>query len=204
MRKLLFFTLSTIFFVACKKSETPAPVAPITNAYYYPPIGSDTWETVSAASLGWDVAKLNEAIAFAQSKSTYGFIILYKGKIVTENYWNGWNKDTRYYIASAGKSVSAYLTGIAQQEGLLNINDKTSKYLGTGWSSCPPAKEDLITVRHQLTMTTGLDWNVPDDNCITPACLKYKTDAGTEWYYYNAPYHLVEDVVAKASSINYN
>jgi hypothetical protein len=189
--QFLSLVLIIIAISSCKKNGITEPSVPPTNtSYYYPPTGSDTWETTDAASLGWDVAKLNEAIAYAQSKNTYGLIILHKGKIVTENYWNGWDMNTKYLIASAGKSVTAFLTGIAQQ--------------GKGWTTCPPAKEDLITVRHQLTMTTGLEYNVPDENCATASCLTYKADAGTQWYYHNAPYRLLQDVIANASGTNYN
>jgi CubicO group peptidase (beta-lactamase class C family) len=206
MQKIAFVLLSFFFFTACKKENMPEPVPvnPLPSSYYYPPNGSDTWETISPAALGWDVAKLNEALSFAQSKNSYGVIILYKGRIVTENYWNNWTMNTVYPIASAGKGVTAFLVGLAQQEGLLNISNRTSQYLGAGWTSLPPAKENLITIHHQLSMTTGLNENVPDDNCITPACLTYKTDAGGQWYYYNAPYRLLQDVVANASGQTYN
>lgn len=202
--KLFFAAFFSLVMLSCNRDNTGiAPVPPPTTMYF-PPIGSDDWETVSPQTLGWDVTKLNEAIDYAGTKNTYGLIILYKGRIVTENYWNSWNKNTLYYIASAGKSVTAFLAGIAQQEGQLNINNKTSTYLGTGWTSAPLAKENLITVKHQLTMTTGLEYNVPDDNCLTPACLTYKADAGAFWYYYNAPYRLVQDVIANATGTNYN
>lgn len=206
MRPFITAVAVCIFISSCKKDETTlTPITPPTpTTMYFPPIGSDTWETVSAQSLGWDVTKLNEAVDYAGTKNTYGLIILYKGRIVTEKYWNNWTMNTVYYIASAGKSVTAFLAGIAQQEGQLNINNKTSTYLGTGWTSAPLAKENLITVKHQLTMTTGLEYNVPDDDCITPACLTYKADAGSFWYYYNAPYRLVQDVIASATSTNYN
>ncbi|HNU87035.1 MAG TPA: serine hydrolase [Ferruginibacter sp.] len=206
MRPFITAVAVCIFISSCKKDETTlTPITPPTpTTMYFPPIGSDTWETVSAQSLGWDVTKLNEAVDYAGTKNTYGLIILYKGRIVTEKYWNNWTMNTVYYIASAGKSVTAFLAGIAQQEGQLNINNKTSTYLGTGWTSAPLAKENLITVKHQLTMTTGLEYNVPDDDCITPACLTYKADAGSFWYYYNAPYRLMQDVIASATSTNYN
>jgi CubicO group peptidase (beta-lactamase class C family) len=180
------------------------PVPPANDAYYFPPIGSDVWETKTASSIGWDATKLQEAINYAASVNTYGLIILHKGKIVTENYWGGWNMDTRYPIASAGKSITAFLVGCAQKEGFLNINNKTSQYLGTGWTSAPAAKEDLITVKNQLSMTTGLEDNVPDDNCQTPSCLQYKVDAGTRWAYHNAPYRLLQNVVANATGSTYN
>ena len=196
--------LSVILFSCNKDGSSLVPVTPPPATMYFPPTGSDDWETVSPQSLGWDVTRLNEAISYAGMKNTYGLIILYKGRIVTENYWNSWTRNTVYYIASAGKSVTAFLAGIAQQEGQLNINNKTSTHLGNGWTSVPPAKEDLITVRHQLTMTTGLEYNVPDDDCVTPSCLSYKADAGSFWYYYNAPYRLVQNVIANATATNYN
>ncbi|MCO4291823.1 serine hydrolase [Solitalea sp. MAHUQ-68] len=196
--------ISTLLF-SCSSNNNPEPNPPSDNkSYYFPPNSSNEWETETASSLGWDETKLAEAITFAQSKNTYGLIILHRGRIVTENYWNNWNKDTKYYIASAGKSVVAFLTGIAQQEGILNINDKTSKYLGTGWSSCPAVKEDLITIKHQLSMTTGLDDGVADVDCTDPSCLIYKADAGKRWAYHNAPYHLIQNIIATASGTTMN
>lgn len=112
--------------------------------------------------------------------------------------------DTKYYIASAGKSVVGFVAGIAQQDGLININNKTSAYLGTGWTSLPLAKENLITVKNQLTMTTGLDDGVADVDCTDPACLIYKADAGTRWAYHNAPYHLIQDLLGKVSNQTFN
>jgi CubicO group peptidase (beta-lactamase class C family) len=101
--------------------------------------------------------------------------------------------------------MTAFLVGIAQQEGLLNINNKTSQYLGTGWTSLPLNKENLITVRHQLTMTTGLDDGVQSNNdCTLPTCLQYKSDAGTRWAYHNAPYTILDKVVEAASGTTYN
>lgn len=202
--KTILSLLVLITITACKKKYTEVAPTPDTSITYFPSIADDNWETVSATTLGWDAAKLDEAIAYAAGTKTYGFIILYKGRIVTENYWNNWDRDTKYPINSAGKSVAAFLVGKTQEEGFLNINDKTSKYLGTGWTSLSAVKENLITIRHQLTMTTGLDDGVPDDNCLTSACLIYKGDAGSRWAYYNAPYRLLQNVVANASSLNFN
>jgi CubicO group peptidase (beta-lactamase class C family) len=93
---------------------------------------------------------------------------------------------------------------MAQEDGDLNILNKTSDYLGENWTSLPDAKEDLITVRHQLTMTTGLDYNVADVDCTLPGCLQYKADAGDQWFYHNAPYTLLEQVVSNATATDYN
>ena len=205
--RLLFVCL--ILLCSCKKDTTNSSSNPMPNPvnpeqYYFPPITGDTWTTKSADSVGWNATLLQSAFDYAGTKNSFGMIILHNGRIVKEQYWNGWTKDTRYYIASAGKSVVALLTGIANQNGLININNKTADYLGTGWTSLTPDKEALITIKNNLSMTTGLEDNVPDDNCEDPACLMYKADAGTRWAYHNAPYRLLQDVLANASGKTFN
>lgn len=211
MKQLLYTFLSMLLLTSCQKDKMPgsgtpaSPNVPVTpEAYYYPPLSGGGWTTKTAASINWNEAKLQEAFDYAGLKSTYGLIVLQNGRIVKEQYWNNWTKDTRYYIASAGKSVVGFVAGIAQQDGLININNRTSAYLGTGWTSLPLAKENLITVRHQLTMTTGLDDNIPDMDCTDPSCLIYKADAGTRWAYHNAPYRLVQDLLGIASGQTFN
>lgn len=174
------------------------------NAQYFPPINGTNWESISPESLSWNISKIEELYEYLDNKNTKAFIVLKDGKIVIEKYFDSFARDSIWYWASAGKTLTAALVGIAQEEGLLSINDRTSKYLGNGWTSCTMEKEDLITIRHQLTMTTGLDYNIEDLDCTNPECLKYKSDAGSQWYYHNAPYTLLENVVEKSSGKNYN
>lgn len=201
MRKVTIAVYCLFILIGCKKSGIDPDPIHQHDSYYFPALTGDTWEQKTPESLGWDVGKLNEAFDFAGTKNAYGVIILHNGKIVKEQYWNNWTKDTRYFIASAGKSVIGFLVGIAQQDGILNINDKTSKHLGAGWTSLPAEKEDLITLKNNLSMNTGLDDGVTDQNCEDPVCLKYKADAGTRWAYHNAPYRLLHDVLSNASGL---
>ncbi len=203
--KYLCSLLLMLFLVSCKKNETvrPTPV-PIPEAYYYPPLTGDTWDTKTSTSIGWDASLLQSAFEYAATKNTYGLILLQHGKIVKEQYWNNWTKETKYALNSAGKSVVAFVAGIAQQDGTININNKTSQYLGIGWTSLPVVKENLITLKHQLTMTTGLDDGVADPDCTSASCLIYKADAGTRWAYHNAAYRLLQDVLANASAKTWN
>ena len=60
---------------------------------------------------------------------TYLKELLKDGKIVLEKYYDNFTMDSLWYWASAGKTVTSFMTGIAQQEGHLNISDTTSQYL---------------------------------------------------------------------------
>jgi CubicO group peptidase (beta-lactamase class C family) len=166
------------------------------EAMYFPPIGSSTWETKTIASLGWDETQVQPLLDYLELKNTKGFIILHNGKIVMENYFNGHSATDTWYWASAGKTLTATVTGIAEQEGYLNINNKVSDYLGTGWTSAPIAKENLITNKHLLTMSSGLNDALGDD--VSPANLQYVADAGTRWAYHNV-YVKLQDVVAAST-----
>jgi CubicO group peptidase (beta-lactamase class C family) len=61
----------------------------------------------------------------------------------------------------------------------------------------------MITVRHHLTMTSGLGFERNNDNCTEPACLTYRAAPGTVWDYHNAAYLLLQDMVASAAGIAY-
>ena len=172
---------------------------------YFPPVLGNTWETVSPqTSMNWCTPKMDSLKQFLTTKSTKAFIVFKDGRIAVEWYFGTFTQDSAWYWASAGKSLTSFLAGMAQQDGILNIQDSTSKYLGKGWTSLTAAQEGKIKVVHQLSMSTGLDDGVPNDNCTTPQCLTYKADAGTRWAYHNAPYHLVHDVIEKASGLTIN
>lgn len=197
--------LMTFLFTACDKDDSaPSDNIP-SGQLYFPPAGaSSAWADTSIAAMGWDTTRLNDLYGYLQSKGSKAFIILKNGKIACEWYFGNFTKDSLWYWASAGKTLTGFLTGIAQEEGLLDINDPTSLYIGTGWTNAPIARENLITIKNQLSMTSGLDDGVPDLYCVLPSCLNYLADAGTRWAYHNGPYTLLDRVIQNASGMNYN
>jgi CubicO group peptidase (beta-lactamase class C family) len=204
MRNYCLAFISAVVFFSCKK-DTPVTPPPTETAMYFPPVTGSEWQTATPASQGWNSTALNDLYTLLEGKGTRSFIILKNGKIIAERYFGTTNAETIWYWASAGKTATAMLVGIAQGEGKLNLDHSTAQYLGSGWTSLPPAKEAAITIRHQLTMTSGLDdAGTPDTDCTTPSCLLYKGDAGTRWAYHNAPYTLLEKVVESATGTTYN
>ncbi|MFY8037070.1 MAG: serine hydrolase domain-containing protein [Cyclobacteriaceae bacterium] len=209
-----YFPLLLLIITACSSDTNPP--APATAKTYFPPTTSSTWETATPASLGWNESKIADLKTYLQTSNTRAFLILVDGKIVMEEYFGkefnnttNFSATSNWYWASSGKTLTSACVGIAEGLGKINLDAKTSDYLGTGWTSLTLAQENKITVRHQLTMTTGLDDfsdlnSTGNKDCTDKACLIYKADPGTRWAYHNAPYTLLDGVIISATSKTLN
>lgn len=210
MKYLALIILAFLLF-GCNKEDDKIVNPTEESRLYFPPLNSDEWESTSPVELAWQSPELGGLLTYLENNNTRAFIVLKDGKIVIEEYFGNnilgtvpFEKNTQWYWASAGKTLTATLIGIAQHEGLLNIDNPTSDYLGIGWTSLTSDQEALITVKHQLTMTTGLEYVVPNLDCTLPSCLTFRTTAGQQWFYHNAPYTLLKKVVENATGIDYN
>ncbi|MGD8600866.1 MAG: serine hydrolase [Gemmatimonadota bacterium] len=177
-----------------ESEEMPLPVAEL----YFPP-NDGPWERVDPASVGWDAAGLAQALEVAAARNSSGVVILLGGRILAEGHWTPEDPSRGYAnfvqgeddegrviedVASAQKSVAAVLTGLALERGLLRLDEPVGSYLGAGWSEASAEQESRITVRHLLTMTSGLDED-----------LTFQAEAGSRWFYNTPAYHNVMRVV---------
>ncbi len=174
------------------------------QSLYFPPTIGNQWETIPPADLGWCPERIDSLYEMLEEENTHAFILLKDGKIVLEKYFAPFGQDSIWYWASAGKSLTAFLIGIAQEQGHLSIEDSTYQYLGSDWTSCSDSDEQKITIRHQLTMTTGLDDGVDDPYCTIDTCLVCLAAPGTRWAYHNAPYTLLDGVIDMATNQSLN
>lgn len=197
MKQSYFLFFSFLLFAASLRSQS----------LYFPPLTGNAWDSIRPADVGYCQPRIDSLYNYLQAKDTKSFMILKDGKRVLEKYFGSYTRDSVWYWASASKSLAAFITGMAQQQGFVNINNKASQYLGTGWTSAALAKEDLITVKNLLCMTSGLD-DVPPGGCTNEdtakICLVYKADASTRWAYHTGAYRKVQDVVSNAVGQNYN
>ena len=196
MRKSLFILLllGSWLFVPTASNAQP-------TALYFPPITGTAWATATPASLGWCQPQLDSLLAFAGRKGSKSLLLLKDGRLVVERYYGTYTADSAWYWASAGKSLMATLVGLAQQDGILSLSDSTSRYLGR-WTSATRAQQRQILVRHQLTMTTGLDDTPPapcDNESTAPGCLRYLAPPATRWAYHTGAYRTLQAVLVQAS-----
>lgn len=107
---------------------------------------------------------------------------------------------------SITKSVTALLVGIAQDRGLLRLDDKVSTYVKE-WRRTPSRR---VTVRHLLANTSGREWGLETDYRRMTGSrdktrfairLSQQAEPGTEWYYNNSAIQVLEEVLRKATGM---
>lgn len=180
------------------------PFSRVHAQFYFPPLTGVNWSETDPADLGWCEDSIQQLYNYLDATNTKGFIVLKDGKIVLEKYFDTFTKDSVWVWNSAGKTLTAFAVGIAQEEGYLSISDTTAHHIGAGWTSLTTQQEEKITIRHQLTMTTGLDDGVADIYCTEPQCLQYEAEPGTRWAYHNGPYTLLDTVLEAATGLTLN
>lgn len=89
---------------------------------------------------------------FLDNSYTDGFIVLHRGQVVAERYFNGMNERTLHLSQSVGKSLIGILVGIFASRGQLDIAAPITDYL-------PDLKDTAYlgaTVQQVLNMTSGV------------------------------------------------
>ncbi len=153
----------------------------------FPSTTTDEWATIAPAALGWDTLALRNALDWAGTQKSTAVVITWRGRIVAERYWNGWTPSKDSIIASASKSVLSLLVGQLRAQGRITFDDPVTRWLGPSWSRAP-LTESRITVKHLLTMSSGLDDS-----------LKAVVEPNTRFFYNTPAYYQLFGVVAAAS-----
>jgi len=125
---------------------------------YWPTGG---WRKCKPEAVGMNSDKLLQAIDYAATPvfNTEGLVIIRKGHIVGEAYFGNFKINSRHVSHSMAKSFTSALVGIAIDKGLIkDIDERICQYYKE-WDC--KNKDDLrsrITIRHAMTLTTGLEW----------------------------------------------
>lgn len=88
-----------------------------------------------------------------------GLGIMIDGKVICEHYEKPYSKMFRHVSFSLSKSVVAMAVGIAISEGLLSLDDKLYKMFPGHDGIFIKKNMKEITIRHLLTMSTGVSFD---------------------------------------------
>ncbi len=96
-----------------------------------------------------------EMDTFRQFK-TVAYLVAVDGKLAFEKYWGDYDSLSLSNSFSMAKTIVSLLTGIAIKEGKLNsLDDPVGKYL----PHFAEGDNNQLTIRHLLTMSSGLNWD---------------------------------------------
>ncbi len=154
-REGLGATLINDDFDVTKPYEVPKRIK-LTNNLPFPYGNNEPKDTVFS---NVDYANLKTAVANAfdskdeQNKRTRAVLVIYKDKIIAEQYGTGFNKNSKICGWSMTKSITATCFGILQKQGKMNIMQRAPI---AEWAKDERSK---ITINDLLHMNSGLEWN---------------------------------------------
>ncbi|TDI89954.1 MAG: class C beta-lactamase-related serine hydrolase [Chloroflexi bacterium] len=176
------------------------------------PSPADQWAAIEFESEGWKKNRLDEVLELAGRVGTSALLILHRGRIAAEGYWNdvaagldteGRERFARFNLAPdrSGRPVedvgavqncmTATLLAIARDRGIIDFNHPVQEHLGPGWSSASLDQEREIAIWHLMSMTSGLDDQ-----------LRFVAPAGVEWLYNPSAYQQLIRVLTRSSGLD--
>lgn len=153
--RIVLIILTLVFNGFCYGQKTYSYTKPIKL--------NDGWETGDLTSKHIDTSAIQNLFSqlYVKQNKIQSVVVVKDKQIVIEEYLNGQTTNQQHDLRSATKSIRSILLGIAIDKGFIDdVNDPISKYLKN-----PKAKKNLdkrkekITIKHLLTMSSGLDCN---------------------------------------------
>lgn len=172
----LFFLIIVLF--SCEKASQNPKDNTEPNIYPVPEETGDGWQTTSLNAVEINESSLlalRDSIDNNYYEEVHSVIIIKNGYLVFEEYYPGhefsfygqnyhgnivnFDRDTPHITHSATKSIASALVGIAIDNGYIqNVDESIFNYF-TQYSYLSDSLKNSITIKHLLTMTSGLQWN---------------------------------------------
>ena len=103
--------------------------------------------------------KIDRYIASRRYRQVNSVLLCRDDEILVECHYNGFRENSRNVVLSVAKSIMSVCAGIALDRGLLqSLEDPVYQYIPV-FRECRDPFHRMITVRHLLTMTSGICWN---------------------------------------------
>ena len=189
--KMYIFTI--VFFISSVNS----------SEVYYP---NDTWEVVSPESQNIKSSRVQKLIDMSfEDDATMSVVIIKNGKIIGEQYAEGYDSYSYGTSWSMAKSFYAALIGISIEEGEINsLDDPVADYL----DYFNDDRSD-ITIRDLLDMSSGLEYpeHQHEKMFFRKDHLQYSKDigvekpAGTKFEYNNINSMLLGDILFEVTGL---
>jgi CubicO group peptidase (beta-lactamase class C family) len=152
----------------------PRPPGEPKYVYRKPAAIADGWKTARASEVELDEAALAKLVqrlidadpAARRPSLIHSLLVAKDGRLVLEEYFFGFGRETPHDLRSAGKTFSSILLGAAMRNGAkLSPDSRVYEVMkGLGPFANPDPRKAQITLTHLMTHSAGLACNDNDDN----------------------------------------
>jgi CubicO group peptidase (beta-lactamase class C family) len=168
--------LLPVSLISCSEksgNNTDTPFCPV------PQLLDDGWNVASMDEVGLDtlpIINMLKEIDRWKENLINGILIVKDERLVFEKYYQGhvfdfeipgltkeiieYKPETLHFLASQSKSVTSLLFGITLDRGLIHsTDDSITSYFSPEYADLIRDGKEAITIKHLLTMSSGLPWN---------------------------------------------
>ncbi len=155
-------------------------------------------------------AILSYIVAAEQAgQELHSFMLLRKGSIVAEGWWQPYSPEIPHMLYSLSKSFTSSAAGLAIEEGLISLDDLVLKYFPDEKPVEVSTNLAAMQLRHLLSMSTGHDQDATGNSCGSPdgnwarGFLSLPVDhvPGTHFVYNSAATYMVAAIVEKVTGM---
>jgi CubicO group peptidase (beta-lactamase class C family) len=174
---------------------------------------NDGFKVATPSETGFDSNIINEMMQKVYS-GKYGelhsVLVIKNGTIILEDYLEGYSINDLHAIKSCTKSIASLLIGIAIDKGYIKSVDNKILDFFPGYKNLKTSDWGKVTLRHILTMSSGIDWNDELDRKIhSPGGKIFKTifqrniknEPGTVFDYKSSDADLISGIIKNTTGM---
>lgn len=181
----------------------PRPPGEPAYAYRAPPKLNDGWSTARAASVGLDEAALARIVqaqasadpAARRPSLVHSILVARRGKLVLEEYFFSYSRDTPHDLRSAAKTFGSVMLGavMLHDPGVGPQSRIYDLLAGQGPFANPDPRKAQITLAHLMTHTSGLACDDNDDASPGNEETMQRQSAQPNWWKYTLDLPVAHD-----------
>lgn len=175
---------------------------------------TSSWKVSKEKFNSEKIRALNQKIAENRFRDITGIVVIKNEKLLVEEYFNGYKRDSLNDTRSVGKSFSSALMGMAIKDGYIkNENQSLKEFYKLKQFNNYSSKKDSVTIKSLLTMSSAFNGNDEDyespgneENMYpTDNWIKFVIDLpmtenkiGKNWNYFTAGVVLTGDILDRS------
>lgn len=210
-----------VFFISCVNHEK--------STIGKPDQLEDGIQTAKLVELALDnnqISAMQDSIANGNYPNIHSVLIFYHNALVYENYWPGYDenrttnshgdmahhRDSLHDIRSITKSIVSAAAMIALDQGILQSLDQPIFDFFPSFTKYAHGRKKDISIRHLLTMTSGLSWRESNNDSLKKHDVSYAIDfilrqaldsePGSKFSYHSGSTQLIAQIIEKASGMD--